>query len=345
MSAPSDHSQIVNDELNFIDIATRLWHGRRLIATSITATMAIATIYAASAPQTWTSVATISPASFEQMGPYYLIKTKLDANPLFASKSPEVSVNLQNSANPQETVKQPEIKIAAALFNSVQTTLDVTDGVSLIRPDGRKQTQYQVLASADSAQNAQKFLNTVLNTVNHQIAEAEKRKLKAQLDILQTALRIEQNEIRLSSQASRKRELQTTQQSLETAKRAGIVNFSGASYAGLDTPSMQFLLGTKLLDARLVTLTQAPLELPQRYFDITTMLDSLKALPVINASEFSSFKQVSPPSLPVAQEKPTRTSIIGMGGVIGLLLGCLLAIGRETWVRLRTALCEIKISI
>ncbi|MOA36534.1 Chain length determinant protein [compost metagenome] len=133
----------------------------------------------------------------------------------------------------------------------------------------------------------------------------------------------------------RTKEQRQTRLALDTAKRAGLVSFNGNNYAGLEVPQMQYLLGSKLLQARLTTLEQAPLDYPERYYEINEVLKEVQKPPKIETGNLAGFQLISEPSLPVQRDKPTRSLFIVLGAIGGLLLGSLWVLGRDALPGLR----------
>lgn len=321
-----------DDEIDLTELLAKLWRGRWLIAGITGGTLTLASVYAFTAPQAWTSMATIAPPSFEQMGSYYLIKHQLDAAPLFSKPDGKVSINVQNTPTPTSA----EAEQAEQLFDVAKLLLDTTPGVTLIRPDGRKQQLFQVRSSAHSAAAAQQQLNQVFKQINQQLAAQKTRTLRSQRDLLQASLRSELDNLASQAQATRTKELRQTRLALDTAKRAGLVSFNGNNYAGLEVPQMQYLLGSKFLQARLTTLEQAPLDYPERYYEINDILKEVQKLPKLETGNLAGFQLISEPSLPVQRDKPRRSLIIALGAIGGLLLGSLWALGGDLLLGLRS---------
>lgn len=325
-----------DDEIDLTELLAKLWRGRWLIAGVTGGTLTLACVYAFTAPQVWTSMATIAPPSFEQMGSYYLTKHQLDAAPLFSKPDGKVSINVQNT--PTQTPTSAETEQAEQLFDVAKLLLDTTPGVTLLRPDGRKQQLFQVQSSAHTAVAAQQQLNQAFKQINQQLVAQKTRALRSQRALLQASLRSEQDNLASQAQAMRTKELRQTRLALDTAKRAGLVSFNGNNYAGLEVPQMQHLLGSKLLQARLTSLEQAPLDYPERYYEITEVLKEVQKLPKIETGNLAGFQLISEPSLPVQRDNPRRSLIIALGTIGGLLLGCLWVLGRDALPRLRAKL-------
>lgn len=292
--------------------------------------LAIAFVYVMNAPKVWVSSATIAPPGYEQMGNYYFIRTQFDSFPLFSKKEINVQkVNILSAAPPGAGVPNEDKALSEQLFDTAQLLLEVTPGITLQRPDGRKQHLFQVQASGTSPTEAQQNLTLGLSNVNHKLAESKIRDLRSQVVLLQSALLNEQQTLARQAQAKRTQELTTTRQALDRAKRAGLVQFAGNNYAGLEQPDMHYLLGSKLLQGKLASLEQTPPEYSARYYEISTELAEIKKIPIDKIRKVEAFQQVAAPSLPDRPIAPNVTTILALASLAGALVGCILILTKD----------------
>ncbi|MFC3626288.1 Wzz/FepE/Etk N-terminal domain-containing protein [Vogesella amnigena] len=327
-----------DEEIGLTELIAKLWRGRWTIASITGSTVMLACVYAFNSPQVWTSMATIAPPSIEQMGEYYLAKRQLDAAPLFSKPDGRVSVSVQSTPTPTPTPTSAEAEQAGQLFEVTKLLLDTTPGVMLLRPDGRKQQLFQVQSSAQTPAAAQQQLNQAFKLINRQLATQKAQELRSQRNLLQASLRQEQEELVSQAKAIRTKELAQTRLALDTAKRAGLINFNGNSYAGLEAAQTHYLLGSKLLQARLTTLEHAPLDYPERYYEINDALKEIQKLPKVGIGNLAGFQLISEPSLPSHRDKPKRSLIIALAAIVGLLLGSLWILGHDVLAELRDKL-------
>lgn len=301
--------------------------------------LAIAFVYVMNAPQVWVSSATIAPPGYEQMGDYYLIKTQLDSFPLFSKKEINVQkVNILSGAPPGAGTPNEDKTLSEQLFDSAQLLLEATPGISLLRPDGRKQRIFQVQASGTSPTDAQQNLTFGLSKANLKLAESKTRDLRSQVVLLQSALLNEQQTLARQAQAKRTQELTTTRQALDRAKRAGLVQFAGNNYAGLEQPDMHYLLGSKLLQGKLTSLEQTPPEYSARYYEITSQLAEIKHISIDKIRKAEGFQQITAPSLPDRPIAPNETTILALASLAGALVGCILILSKDSFSVLQAKL-------
>lgn len=327
------HTPDEDGEIDLIELLAKLWRSRLILIATTATGLILAGFYTAIVPKVWTSRATIAPPSFEQMGHYYLLKTKLDEAPLFSRSDNKISTNVLKQSTPANQITA-DTELGMQLFESAQLLLDTTPGITLLRPDGRKQQLFQAQTSAQTASEARQKLTQALTSVNQRLYASKSRELRSQQELLWLALIAEQKNIASLAQTVRAKELTSTRQALDSAKRAGLVQFEGSSYAGLEAPGMHYLLGSKLLQARLATLEQTPPEYPPRYYEIDAELKGMQTYSKIDADNFAGFQLVSPPSLPTQHDSPKSALIMVLGAICGLLLGCLWALGREALSKL-----------
>lgn len=299
-----------NDEIDLTTPLLKLWGSRKVVMLTTMVGLAIAFAYVMSAPQVWVSSATIAPPGHEQMGDYYLIKTQLDSFPLFS--------------------KNEDKALSEQLFDATQLLLEATPGITLLRPDGRKQHLVQVQASGISPTDAQKNLTLGLSKANLELAKSKTRELHSQVALLQNALLNEQQTLARQAQAKRTQELATTRQALDRAKRAGLVQFAGNNYAGLEQPDMHYLLGSKLLQGKLASLEKSPPEYSERYYEITTQLADMKNGSIDKIGKVEGFQQVAAPSLPDRPIAPNKTTILALASLAGALIGCILILTKDS---------------
>ncbi|WP_162199002.1 Wzz/FepE/Etk N-terminal domain-containing protein [Vogesella sp. EB] len=330
------HRSYEDDEINLTELLVKLWQGRWAVATTTGVGLVLASLYAITAPQVWIASATLAPPSYEQMGDYYLVKTQLDSTPFFKSAKKPPTITLDQS--PPTTPPKTGDEISDQLFESMQLLLDTTPEVTVLRPDRRKQQLYQVQASATNPTAAQQKLTHILTKINRQLADQKTRELRSQLALLQRSLHSELDIIARQARAARAQELASTHQALDSAKRANLVHFEGSNYTGLDTPSMRYLLGSKLLQARLATLKQSSPDYPPRYYEVTTQLADIQELPQIQTGNLAGFQLVTPPTASDKPSSPKGILVIALGIAGGLLLGCARVLCRDPLVRLQAKL-------
>lgn len=322
-----------DDEIDLTALLLKLWEGRRVVALTTLAGLAAAFFYVMNAPQVWVSSATIAPPSYEQMGDYYLTKTQLNTFLLFSQRGSKVS------GSPAEAGHSNEDKdLSEQLFDATQLLLETTPGITLLRPDGRKQQLFQVQASGASPTEAQQNLALGLSNANLRLAESKTRELHSQMVLLQSALLNEQQNLARQAQAKRTQDLAKIRQALDSAKRAGLVQFAGSSYAGLEQPDMHYLLGSKLLQGKLASLEQAPLEYSARYYEITTQLADTKDHSINKTIKVEGLQQVAAPSLPDRPIAPNKMMIFALASLAGALIGCLLILAKDSLSTLQAKL-------
>lgn len=330
------HTPHNDNEIDLTELLLKLWLGRWALAISTLAGLTLASLYAVSAPQVWVSSATIAPPSYEQMGDYYLVKTQLNSALLLLPTADKTSTP------PPPADADKSISISEQLFDSAQLLLETTQGLKLLRPDGRKQQLFQVQADAANPTEALQNLTQGLASVNRRLTNSMTREIRSQLALLQHALRTEQDTIARQASSIRKQQLTSTRLALDSAKRAGLTQFAGSNYAGLDNDDMRYLLGSKLLQARLTTLEQATPEYPARYYEITTQLTDIQKLPPFETGNLAGFQLVTAPTLPDQPNSPKKMLIIGLGMIGGLLLGCFWTLSRGALTGLQAKLQNLR---
>lgn len=321
----------LDNEIDLTALLIKLWKGRKVVTFTTLAGLATAFAYVMNAPQVWVSSATIAPPSYEQMGDYYLIKTQLDTFPLFSKRENNVQrVNILSGAPAGAGQPNEDKDLSEQLFDATRLLLETTPSITLLRPDGRKQHLFQVQASGASPTEAQQNLALSLSNTNLRLAKSKTRELRSQMVLLQSALLNEQQTLARQAEAKRTQELATTRQALDRAKRAGLVQFAGSSYAGLEQPDMHYLLGSKLLQGKLTSLKLALPEYSARYYEITTQLADMKHHAINKTTKVEGFQQVAAPSLPNRPITTNKMIIFALAFLAGALIGCLLVFAKDS---------------
>ncbi len=88
--------------------------------------------------------------------------------------------------------------------------------------------------------------------------------------------------------------------------------------------STMYLLGTKALSAKLVSLKASEPTLTKRYFDIQQQLTVLNKIKIkIGTGTDQIFSFIDMPDEPVTKDKPMRALILVLGVIIGLIISVL----------------------
>lgn len=164
-------------------------------------------------------------------------------------------------------------------------------------------------------------------------------------------LRFQFNQIKQNANIQRKVKLENLNRSLDTAKQAGIKDYS-RSFGGTETNLLNvirtdtsiplsesplsdnpylFILGEKYITAQIDSIEQSNIIYPPKYYQIQEQITQLEAL----AQKFKEVKletdaytYLSSPDYPVVKDKPKRLLIIFIGFIFGLVLSIILIIVR-----------------
>ncbi|MFU2123345.1 hypothetical protein ACLRAD_07175 [Gallibacterium anatis] len=157
-------------------------------------------------------------------------------------------------------------------------------------------------------------------------------------------LRFQFNQIKQNANIQRKVKLENLNRSLDTAKQAGIKDYS-RSFGGTETNLLNvirtdtsiplsesplsdnpylFILGEKYITAQIDSIEQSNIIYPPKYYQIQEQITQLEAL----AQKFKEVKletdaytYLSSPDYPVVKDAPKRLIIILISIVLGLFLG------------------------
>ncbi|WP_231128944.1 hypothetical protein [Gallibacterium anatis] len=167
-------------------------------------------------------------------------------------------------------------------------------------------------------------------------------------------LRFQFNQIKQNANIQRKVKLENLNRSLDTAKQAGIKDYS-RSFGGTETNLLNvirtdtsiplsefplsdnpylFILGEKYITAQIDSIEQSNIIYPPKYYQIQEQITQLEAL----AQKFKEVKletdaytYLSSPDYPVVKDKPKRLLILAAGMLIGLILSIIYVLLTSTF--------------
>lgn len=339
-----------DDEIDLGELIAKLWQGRVLIAGVTVLSVAAAAGYAFTAKEEWTSQAIIEMPRLEALGDYYKAQMVLRRITGKSTETPE-EISQDVFAEFIKQVNSPDIR--RSYFSSTKYYNEANKGntdsqaqrlalekmvdedLALIPPDGKKTIYNRIQMTANSAKDAQTLLTGYLNVLNQQVWATKVSEFNVRTTTLKLDLEKEMQDIRTDLNARDRSLLETTKRARDTAARGKIQTFRGSSYQAVPEADMLFLLGTQSLDARIATLETTTAAFPVRFYQAERKLQDLNALPRLTTDNKLSYRYLEAPTLPVQRNKPKRALIVALGAITGLMLGCVLVLGRDAFSALR----------
>lgn len=300
-------------------------------------------IYAFTAEEVWTSKAVFDQPKLEEINEYYTVTQQLKRI-LQKSTIGEVALEPEKITHDvySEFIKQldsgdlrkefwltsdyyaEKIKDKTAEVDKLKI-LDnlLEDNIKIEIADGKKIIYPSVMLSAYSAKTAKKLLEQYLYEINKKVWEEKTLELNAVLSQEVASLENEKENIMFNAESQKNNNIKISKNAKSIAEKANIKDFNINAIQGnanVDKTDMLFFLGTKALDAQIDNLTNKPLILPVRYYQIEQILSEIKELPSLKKLNVKSYRYLISPSEPVTKDKPKRFIILMLGFVLGIII-------------------------
>lgn len=342
MNRPAQHNMVNSDELDLFELFQTIWNGRYILLLFGCAGFVLATIYAFTAKEQWTSRTYVSKPHLEHIGAYLEQRramARVDGNKAvdtaaltdtlftgFISQAAAIKNRLEYLAG-TDYFKQ-ELKDSNSPTAERTLLIELADQLQIKSFDKNQIAPYYEFSfSAATPEQAQQILTGYLSWVNELsfklVDEVFNNHLDAQILSRQTELA----NIDFQLQAERQNKIEVIQNALHTAKLANVTDYlvarqtDRATVIELSDSRRLFMLGEKYLNAELDTARNAPIIYPPRYYEMQRELTQLEPLRKYEVKTISYSYQLAP-TLPVKRDAPKRSLIIALGLIASGLLGC-----------------------
>lgn len=358
-------NNIQNDEIDLIELIFSIWRKKWWVIL-ITAIFAIGSVlYALKAKEQWTSKAEIiAPRNYEIAN---ILKDRLEYLRITNGELGDISGSLYSSFMTElrsvnsrvDFFKQSELYKKLTKDSDTEKEKQkilrelASESINIQWPDKKKEIDYPTISfSTETPEDAQKTLTAYFAYLNNSVFElAEKQFLISvnnQIEGLQFSQKQTEKRLPLNRELQLKTQQLNLKRALETAKAAGIKEFSRTKVSGnltipelalgeadiklsddrLSNNNFLFLMGEKYLKAQMDNVDKSPLIFPASYYYQKTQLEQLNAL-LANKKSYTddqSFHYQSAPYLPLKKDKPKRALIVLIGTFLGGVIGVLVAL-------------------
>lgn len=333
-----------SDEIDLVELFRTLWKQKAKMALITAATTVAAGIYAFTAEEVWTSKAVFDAPKLEEIGSYYeftqqlrrtLQKPTIGAITLIPDQvTKEVFTEFQKQANSidlrqefwsqsdyyQNLVKDSESEKAKA------KKLDdlIEKNITFIPVDEQKVKFPSVALSANNPEIAKSLLTQYVDKLNAKVWKSKATEIKTVLKEEVAELENEKRLLEFRAETDRKNAIEVISKARSVAERANLkeLNFTAMQgNANVNSGDMLFFLGTKALDAQIDNLTNKPITMPVRYYEVERMLTELKKLPEFKV-DIKSYRYLQAPSEPLTKDEPKRVIILAVGFFLGVIFSC-----------------------
>ncbi|WGE89325.1 LPS O-antigen chain length determinant protein WzzB [Actinobacillus arthritidis] len=358
-------SNQTNEEIDLAELVRVLWKKKLLIAIVTFIFTALATIYAFTAKEKWTSQAEIITPRVTDISEY--LSLRKEYNLIIGSEFKENEIRNELSELFGRYVLSYDEAIA--FFKTTDTykklseteseeTLQraisefATESLKVIKPDAKKDPNAlgsKIAISSDTALSAQTTLNDFIRHISDTSFNFSKNEFIYWVKESVSSLNYEKEVIEQDQSIQRKVQIQNLETALDMAKKAGIKEYSSAlssnssvanlavsdtkiplSDSKLSDGTYLFMLGEKNLQAQLDIAKTKEIVYSPRYYQIQEQLLKLNTLlPKVEKVVGQAYSYISSPELPVKRDWPKRFILLLIGAVIGSVLSSLWVLGKH----------------
>ncbi len=341
-----------NDEIDLIELFRTLWKQKAKIALVTAATTLAAGIYAFTAEEVWTSKAVITAPKASDMGEFYQLAQNLERNAPMVTTPDGVQIKTEDAKQLQFANLQSNVfKEFKDTLNSVDERRKFVAGTDFYKEktkgkpaqeqkrilkeitekniqytpaDDVKKTFDTIALSADTSKQSQILLQKYITSVNTKVVKNNEIELTILLNKFRQDLGAEAKTLEAGAEDMLRLQIKNVSDALAQAKEMNLVETSVNLPTEISDSTM-YLLGTKALSAKLVSLKASEPTLTKRYFDIQQQLTTLNKIKV-EAVAGQVFGFIDMPDEPVTKDKPKRVLILVLGVIVGLVFGALYAL-------------------
>lgn len=332
-----------NDEIDLIELFRTLWKQKAKIALVTAVTTLAAGIYAFTAEEVWTSKAVFDAPKLEEIGSYYeftqqlrrtLQKPTIGAITLVPDQiTKEVFIEFQKQANSIDLRREfwQRSDYYQNLIKDIKSEKDkakklddlVEKDITVTAADGQKIQFPSVTLSANNAVGSKELLTQYVDKLNVKVWKSKTTELKTVLKEEVAELENEKKLLEFRAETDRKNAIEVIGKAKNVAEKANIKELNLTAMQGnanVNSSDMLFFLGTKALDAQIDNLTNKPVTMPVRYYEVERMLTELKKLPEFKV-DIRSYRYLQAPDEPLNRDEPKRILILALGIIVGFLTG------------------------
>lgn len=350
-----------SDEIDLIELLTLLWKKKVTIIATTFICVVIAAIYAFTAKQQWTSKAEVIAPTTVSLNNYLNIRREyarilgsdFDVNSLSNSLFSKFNQLMYSLDERENFLSQSEVyKLESAGKDEEQQRVILNklarENITITKPDAKKDPNavwggVQVSFSAEKPALAQDTLKAFIKKISQESLDYNFKSFLIGYNEKLGDLRFQFNQIKQNANIQRKVKLENLNRSLDTAKQAGIKDYS-RSFGGTETNLLNvirtdtsiplsesplsdnpylFILGEKYITAQIDSIEQSNIIYPPKYYQIQEQITQLEAL----AQKFKEVKletdaytYLSSPDYPVVKDKPKKLLILIIGVILGIVL-------------------------
>ena len=358
-----------NDEIDLIELISILWKKKLWIILSSFIFTAIASVYAFTAKEQWTSSAEVIAPRTLDLGDYFSVRkeyarilggefdTGATASNLFSQFNLlSESLDERRKFFAQSDFYKKKVEGKSETEKAQILSELITKHITIKKPDSKKEPDLignKISFYAETPDDAQNVLSQFISEINKAAYKIELDNFLLYFNELIADLNYEKTKFERDLSIHKSVQLENLENALKIAKEAGITEYTKSfgltnnqsaiqqaltvseakiplSDSKLSDGTYLFMLGEKYLKAQLDVLKNSSIVYPPRYYQVSSLLSELEPLLIkAKQAKANAFSYQASPDYPVKRDWPKRLLLLVIGFILGFLISSIVVLTRE----------------
>lgn len=336
-------NNVDENELDLRGLCRALWQGKGWIVGGALLLALLALGYAQMATQVWSATAITDRAGVDALGGYYnqqqLVNNLSSDHQLNAAPAPALTDDVYKEFVLQLSAwdTRRDFWLQSPYYQQRKTGEAQADGVLLDRlisniqyqpADALKGINDSVRLLTETAADASTLLQQYVAFANQRAVAHLNQSLAGSWNARRIELQAQVDRQQTAASAVYQRRLHSVQQALKIAQQQGVEQQRTSTPPEQVPEDELFLLGSKLLQARLDNLQATGPGYDLSYDQNQAMLGTLSGGPTLEKT-FNCWRYLRTPEQPVKRDSPRQLFLMAMWGVVGAMIGAGVALARR----------------
>ena len=358
-----------NNEIDLIELISILWKKKLWIILSSFIFTAIASVYAFTAKEQWTSSAEVIAPRTLDLGDYFSVRkeyarilggefdTGATASNLFSQFNLlSESLDERRKFFAQSDFYKKKVEGKSETEKAQILSELITKHITIKKPDSKKEPDLignKISFYAETPADAQNVLSQFISEINKAAYKIELDNFLLYFNELIADLNYEKTKFERDLSIHKSVQLENLENALKIAKEAGITEYTKSfgltnnqsaiqqaltvseakiplSDSKLSDGTYLFMLGEKYLKAQLDVLKNSSIVYPPRYYQVSSLLSELEPLLIkAKQAKANAFSYQASPDYPVKKDWPKRLLLLVIGFILGFLISSIVVLTRE----------------
>lgn len=358
-----------NNEIDLIELISILWKKKLWIILSSFIFTAIASVYAFTAKEQWTSSAEVIAPRTLDLGDYFSVRkeyarilggefdTGATASNLFSQFNLlSESLDERRKFFVQSDFYKKKVEGKSETEKAQILSELISKHITIKKPDSKKEPDLignKISFYAETPDDAQNVLSQFISEINKAAYKIELDNFLLYFNELIADLNYEKTKFERDLSIHKSVQLENLENALKIAKEAGITEYTKSfgltnnqsaiqqaltvseakiplSDSKLSDGTYLFMLGEKYLKAQLDVLKNSSIVYPPRYYQVSSLLSELEPLLIkAKQAKANAFSYQASPDYPVKRDWPKRLLLLVIGFILGFLISSIVVLTRE----------------